>query len=241
MLEWLSREAQTDPVIEIGGHTVPIVLRRLQRARRMTMRLSADGRSVSITLPPWVRSSEAVAFAESRRAWLEKQLHAVPDVRPLTDGETVHYRGVPLRLSHNPHAQRRPRLTHDAIHVGGPQSSLQPRLVRWLQSEARSLLEADLIEYCARADQKVPALALSSAKRRWGSCSADGAIRINWRLVMAPDPVRRSVVAHEVAHLIHFDHSPAFHHCLKLIFEGSVHEANRWLKAHGRGLYLPFG
>lgn len=58
---------------------------------------------------------------------------------------------------------------------------------------------------------------------------------------MAPDMVRRSVVAHEVAHLVHFDHSPAFHHCLKTTFEGSVHEANRWLKANGRTLYVPFG
>ena len=87
----------------------------------------------------------------------------------------------------------------------------------------------------------MPALALSSANRRWGSCAADGSIRINWRLIMAPDSVRRSVVAHEVAHLVHFDHSPAFHAFLAKIFEGSVPSANRWLKEKGRSLYVPFG
>ncbi|MFD2578402.1 YgjP-like metallopeptidase domain-containing protein [Novosphingobium colocasiae] len=56
-----------------------------------------------------------------------------------------------------------------------------------------------------------------------------------------PDAVRRSVVAHEVAHLIHFDHSPAFHAALAELFEGSVDEANRWLSRQGRTLYLPFG
>jgi predicted metal-dependent hydrolase len=69
----------------------------------------------------------------------------------------------------------------------------------------------------------------------------DGAIRINWRLIMAPDFVRRSVVAHEVAHLLHFDHSPAFHDCLAGLFEGDVAAANAWLKRDGRGLYQPFG
>jgi predicted metal-dependent hydrolase len=53
--------------------------------------------------------------------------------------------------------------------------------------------------------------------------------------------VRRSVVAHEVAHLVHFDHSPAFHACLAAIFEGNVDEANGWLKRYGPGLYQPFG
>ncbi len=82
---------------------------------------------------------------------------------------------------------------------------------------------------------------MSNARRRWGSCASNGMIRINWRLIMAPDLVRRSVVAHEVAHLTHFDHSPAFHLHLRELFDGSVHEADRWLKANGRTLYLPFG
>ena len=58
---------------------------------------------------------------------------------------------------------------------------------------------------------------------------------------MAPDAVRRSVVAHEVAHLIHFDHSPRFHALLGELFEGDLPAANAWLKQHGRGLYQPFG
>ena len=58
---------------------------------------------------------------------------------------------------------------------------------------------------------------------------------------MAPDFVRRSVVAHEVAHLVHFDHSPRFHALLDDLFEGSIEEANLWLKREGRKLYAAFG
>ena len=99
----------------------------------------------------------------------------------------------------------------------------------------------DLADYCTRAGRPVPKLSLSNAQRRWGSCSAKGAVRINWRLVMAPDFVRRSVVAHEVAHLVHFDHSPQFHALLGQIYESDIAEANRWLKREGRGLYAHFG
>jgi predicted metal-dependent hydrolase len=132
-------------------------------------------------------------------------------------------------------------LADDAIRLGGPTETLPARLRRWLEGEARVLLAADLADYCARAGVAAPRLALSNARRRWGSCGPDGAIRINWRLVMAPDRVRRSVVAHEVAHLVHFDHSPRFHACLAALFEGDVAEANRWLRREGRGLYAPFG
>jgi predicted metal-dependent hydrolase len=58
---------------------------------------------------------------------------------------------------------------------------------------------------------------------------------------MAPDAVRRSVVAHEVAHLVHFDHGRAFHALLAELYEGDLAAADRWLKREGRALYLPFG
>jgi predicted metal-dependent hydrolase len=66
-------------------------------------------------------------------------------------------------------------------------------------------------------------------------------VRVNWRLVQAPDHVRRSVVAHEVAHLVHFDHSPAFRALVRRLFEGDLAAANAWLKRAGPGLYVAFG
>lgn len=241
MLDWLRRDPRQEPVVEVGGRSLPVVIRHLERARRMTMRLAPDGSEVRISIPRWTRTADALTFAQSRRDWLAKQLAALPAAAPLADGATITFRGDDLRVVHDMTAPRRPVVDDGELRLGGPADSLAPRVLRWLQTEARDLLAADLAEYCERAQQPCPALGLSSAQRRWGSCAHDGTIRINWRLVMAPDPVRRSVVAHEVAHLVHFDHSPAFHHFLKTIFEGSIHEANRWLKANGRTLYVPFG
>jgi predicted metal-dependent hydrolase len=103
------------------------------------------------------------------------------------------------------------------------------------------VLEADLTDYCERSGVARPTLRLSRAQRRWGSCSGKGCIRVNWRLVQAPDAVRRSVVAHEVAHLVHFDHSPAFRALLSGIYEGDIREADAWLRREGRSLYAAFG
>jgi predicted metal-dependent hydrolase len=240
MIDWL-RRAPVDPRIELGGRVLPIEISRHPRARRLTLRLAADGSAVKLTVPRWASEGEAVAFARARADWLAGQLARVPEACPPCDGGTLLYRGGEHLITWRARAPRRPAIESGIVLLGGSQISLAQRLQRWLESEARQLLEADLAHFCARAGQPVPKLALSRAQRRWGSCSTGGSVRINWRLVQAPDAVRRSVVAHEVAHLVHFDHSPRFHALLGEIFDGDLPAAERWLKAHGRRLYTSFG
>ena len=240
MIDWLHRPAE-DPAIEVAGRRLPIAVRRHARAKRLTMRLAPDGSEVRVTLPKWCATRDALVFAHARSEWLERQLAAVPQAAPPAPGGTLRFRGQELAIVWDAGHRRTPRLEGERLLVGGPLESLSARLQRWLEGEARRLLADDLAFYCARAGRPAPHLRLSRARRRWGSCSDRMSIRVNWRLVQAPDPVRRSVVAHEVAHLAHFDHSPAFHAELARLFEGDLASADRWLKDHGRGLYAAFG
>ena len=248
MIDWLRRPAwpprkpaQPEPrAIRIGEADMPLVVRRLHHARRMTLRLSSDGTEVRVSIPTWGRVGDAVAFAQDRAPWLARQLAVFPRAVEVGPGSHLPIRGVPHEILWEETAPRRPVAGEGRILVGGPPDAVPARLRKWLEDQALQLSGEDLTHYCARAGRAAPPLALSRAKRRWGSCAADGSIRINWRLVMAPDFVRRSVVAHEVAHLAHFDHSPAFHAHLASLYEGEIEEANRWLRAHGRGLYRLF-
>ena len=244
MIDWL-RRGQEEPSVTIAGREVPLAIRRHPRATRLTMRLAPDGSEVRITLPRWGRTSDAMVFAHKRIDWLEQQLAAVPRAEPPRPGGTVLYRGEPLAIAWEPGLARKPALAAGRLNLGGPAETVPARVRRWLEAEAVRLLGEDLAHYCARAGVEEPRLRLSRAVRRWGSCSGprDGerGIRVNWRLVQAPDEVRRSVVAHEVAHLAHFDHSPAFRAMLAELFEGDLKAADGWLKHHGRGLYAAFG
>jgi len=240
MIDWLLRRP-ADPSIVLAGRQIPVTIRRHARAKRMTLRLAPDGSEVRLTIPRWGRTAEALDFAGSRRDWLEAQLAKFPGRSPPAPGGSITYRGSGLLVDWDIAAARRPVLDGSTIRLGGPLDSMAHRIQRWLEAEALALMHADLTDYCAATAREAPQLRLSRAQRRWGSCSAGGAVRINWRLVQAPDFVRRSVVAHEVAHLDHFDHSPAFHALLASLYEGEVGEADRWLKQHGRGLYASFG
>lgn len=244
MIGWLRREL-TNPAVTIAGREIPLAIRRHPRATRLIMRLAPDGSEVRITMPKWGQTQDALLFAHKRTDWLERQLEAVSPPEPIETGGSLAYRGMILTIEWNPNLPRMPRAQGDRLWIGGPETSLAARIRRWLEAEAMCLFAHDIAHYCARAGRPVPDLRLSRAKRRWGSCSGarngTHCVRLNWRLVQAPDDVRRSVVAHEVAHLVHFDHSPAFHALLGDLFEGDLRMADAWLKREGRSLYTRFG
>lgn len=240
MIDWLRREMFA-PEVDLGGRSVPIALKRNARARRLTLRLAPDGSEVRVTLPKWCRSAEALAFVHARADWLGQQLAKVPERLPPAPGGTLRYRGRALTIEWRAQAPRRVRMEDDRLVVGGPIETLARRLQRWLEGEALRLMGSDLADYSAGAGIAAPQLRLTRAQRRWGSCSTGGTVRINWRLVQAPDTVRRSVVAHEVAHCVHFDHSPAFHALLGELFGGDLGAADTWLRCEGRTLYAAFG
>jgi predicted metal-dependent hydrolase len=104
-----------------------------------------------------------------------------------------------------------PRLT---LHLGLPQSATQDQIRElvqsWLQRQARRVFEERCSHFAQQLGVRVQRLSLSSASTRWGSASASGAVRLNWRLIHFALPVIDYVVAHELAHLREMNHSPAF-------------------------------
>lgn len=227
--------------LTINGRDYVLVVRRHPRARAIRLRTDPAKGALLLTLPRHARLGEGLAFARSQAEWIEASFARAGTATPIEPGATIPFRGQPHRIDWDARHGRKVVAADGVIRLGGARDSLEPRLTRWLKAEARRLCAADLADYCARAGTPPPALALSSAARRWGSCSANGTIRINWRLILAPDMVRRSVVAHEVAHLRHMNHSAEFYAWLDHLFEGDRKAADRWLKAHGRGLYLVGG
>jgi predicted metal-dependent hydrolase len=229
-----------DPVVDIEGEAVPVRIRRNPRAKRISMRADVVKREIRITMPTYAPTKAAMDFVAQKRNWIALRLHSAPAVVPLHAGETVAFEGEPHRIIWSEAATRTVRLVDGSegreLHLGGPQDMVEARILRWLKTQARSIFAEEIAHYCRQAGEPVPALSLGDPRSRWGSCSSRGTISLSWRLVMAPAHVRRSVIAHEVAHMRHMDHSPAFYAWLDELFEGDRKTADRWLKMHGTGL-----
>lgn len=208
-------------------------------ARAKVMRLRVDPRTggVLLTVPKRVSRRRALAWAETQAEWIARARAAVPPRLALRPETMLPFRGEDRRIVWNRALSRIPQVEKGIIRLGGPEESIEARLLRWLRREALRHLAADTAFYADRAGVSVARVGVGDTVSRWGSCSSSGAIRYSWRLILAPDWVRQATAAHEVAHRVHMNHGPDFHALVAEIYGGDPGAARDWLRKHGAGLH----
>lgn len=233
----ISSSVSSESLFGDGPLRRPLIVRRIASARRM--RLSVDPRdgSVRLTLPRRASERAARAWAETQRAWVEHQLSLLPVPCPIVPGGRIPYRGEHILIDWSPGHSRIVRQEGDWLKVGGPIESVSRRVVAWMRREALRQLEAETRAVAARAGVTVGRVSVADPRSRWGSCSASGDIRYAWRLILAPPFVLSSTVAHEVAHRLHMDHSPAFRAAEARLLGTDPEPARQWLRQNGAALY----
>jgi predicted metal-dependent hydrolase len=214
-----------------------VTLKVSARARRLRLRVDPRTRAVLLTVPKRVSQRRALAWAAGHEAWIAAQLAGIPPAIDFAPGAIVPLYGLPHRLDWDPALPRRIERGEGRLVAGGPREGLERRLLRWLQAHARDLLDRETREFAGAAGVKTSRVGIGDPVSRWGSCSASGAIRYSWRLILAPEAVRRATVAHEVAHLVHLNHGPEFHALVERLYGADPKPARRWLKREGAALH----
>jgi predicted metal-dependent hydrolase len=232
----VSWKAKTPKILRLEDRDVEIWLRRNRRSRSLILSLDAAEGVFRLTLPQGVTVDEALAFAADKRRWILDRLNELPPRVPFAPGAVVPFLGEPHLIVHEPLGRRGVWREAGRIHACGFAEHVARRVQDHLKREARNILLPRTQEKAGRIDRHVGRLALRDPRTRWGSCSSDGTISFSWRLVLAPEAVLDYVVAHEVAHLVHHDHSRAF---WRLVAEltPAVAGPQRWLKTHGPALH----
>lgn len=216
---------------------VPVRLKVSPRARRLRLSVDPRTRSVLLTVPRRVSTRRALDWADGHRAWIEQQLAGLPPMLAFAPGACVPLQGEPHLVDWDAARPRRIAAASGRLVCGGPPEGLDRRIQRWLKARALALLTAETQELAAKAGVRPARVGIGDPVSRWGSCSAKGAIRYSWRLVLAPDFVRRATVAHEVAHLVHLNHGPDFHALAAEILGADPRPARQWLRREGASLH----
>ncbi|MCX7286653.1 MAG: SprT family zinc-dependent metalloprotease [Rhodobacterales bacterium] len=219
-----------------GPPPVEVHLKRSARTRRFSLRVSRLDGKVTLSMPARAREGEALAFLRGHEGWLRDTLQAMPDsaVRPVGIGSVIPVEGRTLVLA--PGTGRGLRVEDDRLLVPGNPATAGPRVAAWLKVLARDRLARASAHYAGLVGRQVTTLALRDTRSRWGSCSPDGRLMYSWRLIMAPPAVLDYVAAHEVAHLVELNHSPAYWAVVSRICPDW--QAQRgWLHAEGQSLH----
>ena len=224
--------SKAEPVF--GGRPVQVV--RHASARVMRLRVDPRDGAVRLTLPRRASLRHAYVWVEQQRPWVEARLAERQPGKRFVPGVAVEVGGEPLLLVSDPET-RGIRHEPGMLRVGSDPALFETRVLRWLKTEARRVLEAETRALAAQAGVTIGRVTVGDTRSRWGSCSANGDIRYSWRLILAPPFVRRSTVAHEVAHRVHMNHGPAFKALEKQLLGESPSAGRAWLRAHGASLH----
>ena len=230
IISWLGqmKGKENTRIVNLGGRDVPVRIRRNARARRMILRVDTDIEGAVITLPSRTSEREALLMVQEKSGWLLARLDTMPSKIPFEDGAQIPLLGEDYIVCHEPGLKAIAIKGDNLIRMGGRPEHLTRRLNDWLRKEAKAEIQPRAYEMAAQLERKVGRITVRDTKSRWGSCAPNGNLSFCWRLIMTPEWVLDYVVAHEVSHLRHMDHSQEFWQTVASL-NVRVDDARAWL------------
>lgn len=214
----------------LGGQTIRY---QIVRSARRSVGLKIDQQGLTLQLPRRFALRDIDAVLQDKSNWILTklaELQARPAAPSLAAATEIDWLGeaYPLQISAS-----RSAVKAGVIYLAAADNAAIPTaLSRLMQREARQFLAERLQHWAAQLKLQPNAMQLSGARTRWGSCSATGGIRLNWRLMQAPVPIIDYVVIHELCHLVEMNHSPRFW-ALVASACPDWKQKRAWLKQHG--------
>jgi predicted metal-dependent hydrolase len=215
-------------------------------SRRKTVAIHIRARQVELRVPFGVDKTWLESFARDKTPWvlqtLQKQLHHASQQRILRSGLTIHVLGQAYTLELNPAAKNQVVALGNHLHIFSKVDEGQAYLKlldQWLKKQAAMYMPQKTAEYIQRLQPKrmLTEIRYRKTKSKWGHCDSTGVIQYNWLVMLAPPAVVDYLIAHEVSHLEHMNHSPAFWDCVAQLCP-DFNRQRQWLKQHGQQLSL---
>ncbi len=213
-----------------------VELASTDRARRLTLSVSATTGKVRLSFPSRTSYVEAESFLYRHIDWLKKEFFKIGPTTRVKQGSLIPVEDRMRTIKVNPEVESGMIFSNQLIMVAGPGSKVQQQVLKCLKGYAMEILSPVVQSYAREINKECMALKFRDTKGRWGSCSSSGRIMLNWRLIMAPSSVANYVAAHEVAHLAYLNHSQKFWNLVETLYP-NYKAQKAWLKANGAALH----
>ncbi len=204
----------------------------LVRTRRTSLALHVDSKARLIVRAPLKMSQRQIdRFIVQKKDWIaEKQQHVRAQsekYKPVVvdSGGSILFLGSNHTLVRDDIAV----ITKAGPHILLPKNAGKEALIGWLRHQAREVISQKAESYAEKMGVSYTALRISSARSRWGSCSAKNSLSFTWRLVMCPTEIIDYLVVHELSHVTHKNHSRDFWAEVST-FLPDYKERQKWLK-----------
>ncbi|MCX7096925.1 MAG: SprT family zinc-dependent metalloprotease [Methylococcales bacterium] len=230
-------------VIQGNGFVAKIV----RSARRTTAAIKIQKGVVYVMVPETLPINTITALVNNKSRWIKEKLAIQQEITAIKPkayaaGESFPCLGKNHLLKIVP-GRAMVRQQHDELMVFIPEQTLEPAkaiqqlLLKWYKQQANTVLTEKTQHYAKIIGVMPTSITIKSFKSRWGSCSSSGGIYYNWKIIIAPEQIVDYVVIHELCHILHHNHSPAFWQAVAIYCPG-YRDCGAWLKQHGARLEI---
>ncbi len=218
--------------------------------RKKTAAINVNEGQVQIVVPMDLGQSDLEGVVYKKRYWVREKLRMYNDAMPskpkeYVSGECFTYLGKNYKLKLIPGGASGVKLKAGHLEVGISTDLsraqrnvvIKEQLTQWYKSHAETRLKRKVLRLAKMHGLKPKSVSIKDYKSRWGSCSSDGEISFNWKVIIAPHPIVDYVVAHELCHMLEHNHSPAFWKRVERIIP-DYRDCKEWLKVHSGALII---
>lgn len=216
----------------------------IRTARIKSARLQVEDGVVSIAVPKGLEVERIEQLLKDKHRWIKEKLYLHQQQQPapkreMLSGEAFPYLGRNYRLKITTGKLQPVKLLHGRLQVVVPKAMRHEHIIRdmlthWYRLQAEIRFKEKVKRYASVVGVEPTDVSVKTFKSRWGSCNVKGEIQFHWKVIMAPNRIVDYVVVHELCHLKHHDHSPAFWKSVERIVPDYA-ECRAWLKEFGVG------
>ena len=222
--------------ISAGKHIIPLLVRKNKQSKNYKLTFDKKNLRALVSIPKYITFIEGVKFAEEHKNWLSRQLEEIYPVNYISHGTKILFDDEIKEVIFLNKNENRVYTTKKYIYVINKKNIHSNKLKIWIKNELIKKVTNIVGKLSNELNVKTNNIKLSNSFSSWGYCNSNKDISINWRLAFSPNYVLKYIIAHELCHLIEFNHGTDFWSLVDSICP-EMQKAITWLKKNENNLY----
>ncbi len=221
-------------ILDKLGPEIKIEIYNSKKARNIGIRINHS--IAKLVLPNGKGLQRGWLFLLEKEAWIRAKLRDIEKHKESIKSDRIPIWGIEHHLKHIEALQHVVKTENKTIIVYASFGEEQNVLIEFLKAKLLKELHAIAMDYKKTYNLDYKEIKISNAQSKWGSCSSNKTLSFNWRLIFAPLEITKYLVAHEICHIVHMNHSKRFWELVYKLYP-DTNIAKLWLRQNGKRLY----
>jgi len=218
------------------NHEIEVIVKKNKLSRNYKLTFDKKTLSGLVSIPNYISYKDAFIFAQENSKWLFDQFNEISPLIIINHEAIISFEGKNKKIIFISGSPSEVKLENNSIIVISNRNSHNKILYKWIKNRILENTKKSVSLFSKTLNVKIRMIRLSNSFSYWGSCNSNNEISINWRLIFSPPDVLDYIIAHEMSHIIEFNHGKNFWDIVDKLIPNKKGQ-QYWLKRNGNYLY----